>query len=156
MKISFLQLHILTYVLAMSTTLSMPAYPSIPPVSSVDVVDAPLIQSRELTVSTTDSMLAERQIWPAVLITLDIAAVIMTGAQTFVMAFNDNVVSSDLMFLIYWALTMIRSVVQNSPSRWSDACIMLIPHTIMLYATSTILIRSMGSRAPIGITHTVS
>ena len=98
MKISPSQ--ILTFVLAVSTALSMPVYPTI--VLGGGNFDTQLIKSRELNISTgTNSVhLEERQGQVVALIVMDVAAAVMTAIQTFVLLFNDDAVSSNLMLLV--------------------------------------------------------
>jgi hypothetical protein len=83
----------------MTTSLLMPAYPTISStVSSDGHVDVQLVKSSELDLSTgTILALEERQIGAVVLITVDLAAAIMTTVQTYALLFNNDAVSSNLM-----------------------------------------------------------
>jgi tetrahydromethanopterin S-methyltransferase subunit D len=92
--------HILTFLLlAMATALSMPVHPKI--VLGGGNFDTELIKSRELNVSTgTNSVQLEERQGAVGLIVIEVAAAVMTAIQTFVLLFNDDAVSSNLMLFV--------------------------------------------------------
>ena len=98
MKISLSPLYILTYVLAimLTTVLSMPAYPNSPPgpVSSDGHINVQFSKSHELIIST------RRQVLAPVLISIDVAASILTTVQAYVLLFNNDAISSNFIFLV--------------------------------------------------------
>jgi hypothetical protein len=156
MKISLSQLHILIYVLATTTTLSMPA--SVPPVFD-GYVNAQLMTNREPNFRNGTNLALEERQWGegiAITVVLSIAAIVVIGLV--IAGFSeDHTVSSKLIHLVLLALTVIRhSVVSITLKTWSLACIIITPHTTILYATQNTASHSTAPRARIGIIRTTS
>jgi hypothetical protein len=161
MKISLSQLHILIYVLATTTTLSMTASESVPPVFD-GYVDAQLIKYREPNFRNgTNLALEERQAGIAFgamtgVIVFSVVAVVVIGLLIAGLS-EDITVSSNLLHLVLLVLTAIRhSVVSITLGTWSPTCVIITPHTTMLYATQNTASHSTGPRARIGIMYTTS
>jgi hypothetical protein len=153
MKISLPQLHILTYVLVTTTTLSMPAY--VPPGPVFDgYVDAQLIKNREPDFRTGTNLALEERAYPGTMVMTVVIAVGIVVATALIISGikEDEQVSSKLTLLVLLTLTVIRhSIVRDSVTIRSPTCIPMTPHTTMLYAAQNIASHSMGPGDRIGI-----
>lgn len=167
MKIShaLLRLTILTHALSTTTTLA-----NVPPL--VDgYVDTKSIKNREpdfLQVNGTDLVLEQRGVdnsniesrqFGAIILGVIVVSAILTGIVAGLVSYigDDTPVSSNITLLVLLALTMIRhSVARHILSKWSPTCMLITPMPTMLYATQSMISRSMGPRAQIGIICTTS
>jgi hypothetical protein len=170
MKISqaLSQLTIFTYALAATTKLAMPAY-DVPPAFD-GYINTELIKTRETNLLTGTNLaleergvesenIASRQGGIIVIIGVVVVLAIVVGVVTHIESVieADDEVSNNSMLLVLLPLTMIRhSVVCHTLRGWSPTCIIMTPHSTMLYATHHILSHSMGPRARIGIICTTS
>jgi hypothetical protein len=169
MKIShaLLRLTILAHALASTTTLA-----KVPPLFD-GYVETKSIENRELNflqVNSTDLALEERgvksgdsdiesrQVGFGIIVVAIVSTIVIGIVLALVFSIeDDNPVSSNLMPLIFLALTMIRhSVVRHTLRTWSPSCMVITPMPTMLYATQIMISRSMGPRAQIGIICTTS
>jgi hypothetical protein len=165
-SIALLRFFLLTHALATTTTQT-----NVSPVFD-GFVDHKTIETREptvLQVNSTDLALEEhgddggvvepRQIEALLIMGLAVASLILAALiESLVFHIEeDNPVGSNSMLLLLLVLTMIRhSFVRNTLSRRSPTCMLITPMPTMLYATWTLISRSMGTRAQVGIICTTS